>query len=435
MRRLLFILLLAVSPRIQAYEVIPADAAFLDKLQRASFLFFEEQTSPETGLVADRARADGSNKPVLSSIAATGFGLTALCVGAKHGWISKESAEERALKTLRFLRDRMPHKNGFYYHFININSGERAGKCEVSSIDTALLLAGVLTVRQYFSNPEIHTAAEALFGRIDWEWMRDGKPTLGMGWTPEAGFLSVRWVQYDECMMLYLFAMGSPTHSIPSDSWMAFNRSHVVSNDGQTFIQCSPLFTHQYSHAWFDFRNQRDDVADYFRNSVYATLAQRQYCMKQKSKFPQWSENLWGLTAADTVAGYRVLGTPVDDACGELDGTLVPCAPGGSLPFAPKECLAALHAMYDGFGERIFRRYGFVDSFNPQTDWTDSDVIGIDVGILLVMAENLRSEMPWKTFMKNPEIQGAMKKAKFRPLTKEEQNSLDAKRSSLFSNE
>jgi hypothetical protein len=429
-RWITLLLLLAVSAR--GFDVSPADASFLDKVEHGLFLYFDEQADPVTGLVADRARADGTNRPELSSIAATGFGLTALCVGAQRGWIPYAVAEARVRKTLEFLRDGMPHVHGFYYHFIYIKTGERAGRSEVSSIDTALLLAGVLTVRQYFPTPEIERAARAIYERVDWEWIRDGKETLSMGWTPERGFLPAHWVQYNECLMLYLMALGSPTKPIPAECWTAFKRSQVVCYAGQTFIQCAPLFTHQYSQAWFDFRGQRDDVADYFRNSTYATLAQRQFCCDQRATFPRWSENLWGLTAADTVKGYCVFGTEDVKDLARLDGTLVPCAPGGSLPFAPVECLAALKEMDRQYGRQIFKRYGFVDAFNPQTGWVGADVIGIDAGIMLVMAENLRSELTWKHFMKNPEIQAAMKKAKFRVLTTDEKLHLDEKRTSIF---
>jgi hypothetical protein len=427
-------ILFSLSSTLYAFELGTDDAAFLDRMQKASFVYFNEQTHPVTGLVADRALADGSSRPTLSSIAATGFGLTSLCVATEHGWIDRPAAEARALATVRFIHEEMPQKNGFFYHFVHNDTGKRFGRCELSSIDTALLLAGVLTVRQYFDNAEIKSHAKAIYDRIDWNWMRDSQDTLSMGWTPERGFLRPHWIQYNECMLLYLLAMGSDTHAIPPESWLAWKRTAVGTYAGQTFIQCPPLFTHQYSHAWVDFRNQRDDVADYFRNSVYATLAQRQFCIDQRARFSKWTNNLWGLTAADTPAGYRAFGAPLDEGhkLSQLDGTLMPCAPGGSLPFAPAECLSALRQMHDDFGDLIYKHYGFVDSFNPETGWFAPDVIGIDVGITLLMTENLRSEMVWKTFMKNGEIAEAMKRARFRPITTEEQAHLDLERTSLF---
>lgn len=425
--------LLFIAKFSAAFQMQETDHAFVDEVQRASFQFFIEQTHPETGLVADRARAEGTNKPSLSSIASTGFGLTSLCIASERKWIRTEEAEKQALTTLRFLHDRMPHVNGFYYHFVNNATGERAGRNEISSIDTALLLAGVLTVRKYFANPEIERLASGIYNRIDWNWMLDGKQTLSMGWKPESGFIKHRWAHYNESMLLYLLAMGSPTHPIPAESWKAWERSEVKTYNGDTFIHCAPLFTHQFSHAWIDFRNKRDDVADYFRNSTLATLAQRQFCADQNKRFPHWSEELWGLTAADTAKGYKAFGTALD-AHDErfLDGTLVPCAPGGSLPFAPAECLSVLRKLKTDYSDKIFKRYGFVDAFNPHTGWFAPDVIGIDVGITLVMSENLRSGFVWNTFMQNKEMTSAMSKAGFRDVSTDEAAILVKSRTSIF---
>lgn len=433
LKKSLILPLFFIAKLAAAFQLQPADHTFVDEVQRASFQFFIEQSHPETGLVADRARAEGTNRPSLSSIASTGFGLTSLCIASERQWIAPVDAENQALKTLRFLHDKMPHVNGFYYHFVNNATGERAGRNEVSSIDTALLLAGVLTARQYFKNDEIERLTAGIYGRIDWNWMLNGQKTLSMGWKPETGFIKHRWAHYNESMLLYLLAMGSPTHAIPAESWKAWERSEVKTYNGHTFIHCAPLFTHQFSHAWIDFRNQRDDVADYFRNSTLATLAQRQFCADQNKRFPQWSQELWGLTAADTVKGYKAFGTALD-AHDErfLDGTLVPCAPGGSLPFAPEECLSVLRKLKNDYSDKIFKRYGFVDAFNPHTGWFAPDVIGIDVGITLVMAENLRSGFVWKNFMQNTELQNAMKHAGFRAVSNDEAAILVKDRTSLF---
>lgn len=433
LKKSLILSLLFIAKLSSAFQLQPEDNAFVDELQRASFQFFIEQSHPDTGLVADRARAEGTNKPSLSSIAATGFGLTALCIATERKWIAPEAAEKQALTTLRFLNDRMPHVNGFFYHFVNNATGERAGRNEVSSIDTALLLAGVLTVRQYFQSSEIERLAASIYGRIDWNWMLNSQKTLSMGWKPETGFIRHHWAHYNESMLLYLLAIGSPTHPIPAESWKAWERSDVKTYNGRTFIHCAPLFTHQFSHAWIDFRDKRDDVADYFRNSTLATLAQRQFCADQSKRFPQWSEELWGLTAADTEKGYRAFGTALNAGDQRrLDGTLVPCAPGGSLPFAPQECLSVLRKFKDVYKDQIFKRYGFVDAFNPETGWFAPDVIGIDVGITLVMAENLRTGLVWKNFMQNTELQNAMKSAGFRAVSNDEAVILDKDRTSLF---
>lgn len=222
---------------------------------------------------------------------------------------------------------------------------------------------------------------------------------------------------------MYLLGIGAPKQALPPESWQAWRREPLVRFSGRSFIQCSPLFIHQYAHAWFDFRGRRDAFADYWQNSVDATLAQRSWCAAQKSRFPHWSSNLWGLTASDGARGYMDWGTP-GPAKDESDGTLVPCAPAGSLPFAPRECLTALRQMREIGGAAVWGRYGFADAFNPETGWVDSDVIGIDQGITLVMAENLRSGLVWRIFMLAPEVQRGMNLAGFSPMGKPEPSSL-----------
>lgn len=403
-----------VNPQ-PSYKLSRADESFLDRLQLASFRFFWEAADPQTGLVKDRCLADGQKDPRdIASIAATGFGLTALCIGDQRGFLPAGQARERVLTTLRFLRHRLPHEHGFFYHFVNMRSGERVWRCELSSIDTALLLCGVLTCRQYFADSEIQQLAREIYERVDWVWMLNGAMTLSHGWKPESGFLKARWDSYCELMMLYLLALGSPTHPIASECWDTWKRPQFT-YEGLTFVYCrAPLFIHQYSHAWFDFRGQRDRHADYFENSVSATKAHRLFCLNQRKRFPQFGTNLWGITASDSAKGYVAWGGPPE--VGKLDGTLVPCAAGGSLPFLPPECLKVLRTMQDRFGDRVWKRYGFVDAFNPHTGWTAPDVIGIDAGITLLMAENARTGFVWRTFRKNPEVRTAMKRAGFRPV-------------------
>jgi hypothetical protein len=391
----------------------PADEKFLDELERASFRFFWEAADSQTGLVKDRSRADGADPRDVASIAATGFGLTALCIADERGFVPHDQPLERVRTTLRFLHDRLPNEHGFFYHFVRLRTGERVWQCELSSIDTAILLCGVLTCRQHFGGPEIQQLSRKIYERVDWAWMLNGTDTLSHGWKPETGFLKARWDAYCELMMLYLLALGSPTHPIAGECWDAWRRPKLT-YEGLTFVYCAaPLFVHQYSHAWFDFRGQRDRYADYFQNSVLATKAHRLFCLNLRDRFPQFGTNLWGITASDSAEGYVAWGGPPE--VGKLDGTLVPCATGGSLPFVLPECLAVLHTMRDRFGERVWKRYGFVDAFNPHTVWTAPDVIGIDVGITLVMAENARTGVIWNTFMKNPEVQEGMKRAGFRP--------------------
>ena len=392
------------------------DEVFLDDLQRRSFRFFVDEADPVTGLIPDRARAAGGTDAP-SSIAAVGFGLTALCIGESRGWISEADAIERCRRTMLFLRDKVPNEHGFYYHFIDMKTGERQWECELSSIDTALLMAGVLTVREHFASPTLKKIANDLFERVDWNWMRNAQGSLSMGWKPDGGFLPARWDGFNEGPILYLIAMGSASHPLSPDAWTSWDRQTTrVLYKGMTFFQCPPLFTHQFPQCWFDLRGLRDADADYFENSRLATLAQRKWCADDLSqRFPGYNANVWGITASDYAGGYTAWGGP--PAAGPIDGTVVPCAPGGSLPFAPRECIDALTTMRETFGDQIYGKYGFADAFNPQTKWVAKDVLGLDVGVTFVMAENARTGFVWKTFMRSPEAARGLKAAGFRPRT------------------
>ncbi|HWW03121.1 MAG TPA: glucoamylase family protein [Candidatus Acidoferrum sp.] len=388
-----------------------ADDQFLEDLERTTFRFFDECSHPQTGLVKDRSRADGNDDREIASIAATGFGLTALCIADQRGWLSHQRARERALLTLRFLHDSLPHEHGFFFHFVNWRTGDRLWACELSSIDTALLLAGVLTCRAYFDDAEIRSLAQSLYDRVDWRWMAHGSLLLRMGWKPEMGFLDSSWRAYSEHMVLYLMAIGANEHALAPESWRAWRRPWIE-YDGNRYVSgAAPLFIHQFSHAWFDFRGVHDGFLDYFKNSVTATRAHRQFCRDLHDEFPQFGQDLWGITSSDSAHGYVGWGGPPRQ--GPLDGTLVPCAAAGSLPFLPAECLRCLQTMRTRFGDQAWRRYGFVDAFNPVKGWFNPDVIGIDAGITLLMAENLRTGFVWRVFMRNPEVRRGMKLAGF----------------------
>jgi len=393
----------------------PQESAFVEEIQHRGVLYFLEQSDPTTGLTRDRANADGKGEnPYPASIAASGFALTAWCIADARGWLPAGEALKRTQQTLRFIYEHAQHEHGWIYHFIDAKTGARVWQCEASTIDTALFLQGAIAAREYFDDPDVRQLVNAIYARVDWEWALNGGTTLTHGWRPETGFIPWRWDSYAELMGLYLLGIGAPDHSLKPETWNAWRREPVVKYGGRTFIDCGPLFTHQYAHAWFDFREQRDDHTDYWHNSVEATLAQREWSAAQSAKFSRWSSDLWGLTASDSARGYVAWGGPSGPAAAKADGTVVPCAPGGSLPFAPKECLTALRRMREVGGEQIWRRYGFVDAFNPQTGWASPDVIGIDVGITLLMAENLRTGLVWKVFMKAPEVRLGMWLAGFR---------------------
>jgi hypothetical protein len=388
------------------------DDSLLEQIERANFLFFWEQTSPETGLTRDRYNVRSSSASNLGSIAATGFALTAICIGEKRGYISYEQASQRALATMRFLWRKLPHQRGFFYHWADVTSGHRMEHSEVSSIDTAILLCGILTCRAHFRHSEINELAQRIFNRVDWRWLSEDTMILPMAWTPETGFLRYRWDNYSELMMLYLLALGSETHGLSPETWDAWTRSNF-SYEGIKYIGSSaPLFVHQYSQAWFDFRGKRDRFADYFENSILATEAHRRFCLNLAREFPDYSEQLWGITASDSQNSYTVWGGPPKS--GPIDGTVVPCASAGSLPFLPKAVMRVLHTIHYRYGAGTWSRYGFVDAFNPLINWYDSDIVGIDTGVTMVMAENARTGWVWETFMKNPEAQRGMERAGFK---------------------
>jgi hypothetical protein len=398
-----------VKPHGAPYQ--GSDEKLLDEIQRTSFDFFWFEASAKTGQVKDRALANGNDTRDFSSIAATGFGLTSLCIGDHRGFGASGEILARVRNTLRFLANDLQHEHGFYYHFIHMETGQRWEKCELSSIDTALLLCGVLTARQYFADQEIKDLATKIYERVDWPWMLNGGSTLSMGWTPESGFLKARWEHYCELMMIYLLGIGSPTHPLSPETWKAWTRP-VIKYQGIEYISGNdPIFTHQYSQAWYDFRKKRDAYTNYFENSVKATKAHKLFCLSLHDRFPDYSEDLWGISASDYEKGYTAWGGPPPQ--GPIDGSIVPCATGGSLAFLFDDCIRVLRNIRGPWGEKAWARYGFVDAFNPLDGWYDQDVLGIDLGITMLMAENHRTGFVWDTFMKNPEAQSAMQKAGF----------------------
>jgi len=395
--------------RGKAYE--GTDEHLLDEIKRVCFNFFWNEASPDTGQVKDRALASGAGTERMSSIAATGFGLAGLCIAEQRGYGKSSDIIERVRRNLRFLFRQLPHEHGFYYHFIDMNTGQRWERCELSSVDSSILLCGILTARQHFADQEIKDLATQIYERVDWPWMLNDGPTLSMGWHPETGFLNARWEHYCELMMIYLLAIGSPTHPISPETWNAWTRPKINYQGIEYISGNDPLFTHQYSHAFFDFRNKSDAYTDYFENSVKATRAHKLFCLSLRDKFPDYSEDLWGISASDYVGGYTAWGGPPPQ--GPIDGSIVPCATAGSLPFLFDDCMRVLRTIRSRYADKAWSRYGFIDAFNPLTAWWDHDVLGIDLGITMLMAENHRSGFVWQTFMKNPEAQQAMAKVGF----------------------
>jgi len=378
----------------------------LDEIERRACLYFLENADPDTGLVRDRARMEGYEDRPVSSVAATGFGLSALCIGYQRGYLSRAEALRRVERTLVHTVRSTVHTHGFFPHFLDMRTGERIWKSEYSSIDTAWLLCGVLHCRNVFDSARIRELSNEIYHRVDWRWMLNGGSTLSHGWTPERGFLPSRWDQYSEMLAMYLLAIGSPQFAIPFSSWDAWQRP-MSTYAGLSFIDSgAPLFIHQYSHAWFDFRGKRDRYADYFENSRVATEAHRVLCIRLSERYPWYGRNMWGVTASDSRRGYSAWG----DVCSPsaTDGTLVPCAAGGSMVFLPEECSMVLAKMIEYYGNNVWGRYGFVDAFHPGQGWYDKDVIGIDQGIMLLMAENSRSGSVWRAMATAAEPARAM---------------------------
>ncbi|MDD5629852.1 MAG: glucoamylase family protein, partial [Elusimicrobia bacterium] len=404
-----------VSP-VQGAPVPKDDRALLDDLAYRSFVYFAEESDPRTGLVLDRAKADGSTDPRsgVASVAATGFGLSALCVAADRGWVERRTLVEHARKTLRFLADGVQQERGWFYHFVNASDGKRAWGSEASTIDTALALAGVLTVKGCLgSDPEVSSLASRIYERVDFAWMYDEDTGfIRHGYTPEKGFLPYEWSDYSENAMLSLLALGSPSHPLPRRVWDALARPRVDYASHSYVAAAPPLFTHQFSQAWFDFRGLQDAAGiDYHQNSVEATLAHRAFCADLAQEFPSYSGEVWGISASDRAGGYTAWGGPPRTP--DIDGTVVPYAAAGSLMFTPELSAKAVRAIREKHPQS-YGRYGFVDAFNPQTGWTDPDSLGIDVGISLLSAENARAGTVWKYFMSNPEAQEALRRAGFR---------------------
>lgn len=400
------------------------DDAFLDDLERRTFQYFWDHSDPRTGLTLDRTSTDGTPPAPgtshynVATIAATGFALTGYCIGADRGWITKDQAKERTRNTLDFFANKQENKNGWFYHFVDQKTGERRWKTELSSIDSALLFGGVMSVRKCFADDkQIVALADKIMDRVDYQWMLNGdRNLLSHGWRPETGWIANRWNDYSEQTMLYLLAIGAKQKAIPAESWYSLERNWQEYGGYRYIAAVSPLFIHQFSHAWVDFRakrEQRPPYVDYFDNSVKATRAQRQFFVDVLSKdFPKYGPNLWGLTASDYEKGYVAWGAPPRHPA--IDGSIVPAAAAGSLMFTPDITLETLKAMRQTYGDKIYGKYGFADAFNPHNGWVNKDVLGIDLGITLLSIENLRSGKVWYWFMQNDEIRRGMKRAGLR---------------------
>lgn len=412
-RILLFCLLLVFSSQAHALEESLSQDAFLDMVQERTFRFFENEHSPETGLVRDSAlNHEGGSDRVPASIAGTGFALTVYPAAVERGWMSRASAYALTVRTLDFFLNDAPQRNGFFYHFLSMQTGERVSQSELSPIDTALFLAGALFAAEYFDDAKIRELVQKIYERVDFPWMLNGGKNFSLAWSPETGFHKQRWDHFDESLLLYILAIGSPVHPIPAESWHTILRP-VGSYREYRLVQMPPLFVHQFPHIWIDFRNKNDGFMDYFQNSVNATLANRAFCMDQAAKFAGYGPDFWGLSASEGPAGYRAYGTPPGWAA-IVDGTIAPTACGSSIVFTPEASIACMEHLYQKYGEKLWGRYGFSDAINVQKDWVSDKVLAIDQGPLFLMIENYRSALIWKFMSQSKPIQAALEKIGFK---------------------
>jgi hypothetical protein len=378
------------------------DEDLLNMLERKTFDYLWLEANPANGLIRDRTM-----KGSPCSIAAVGFGLSAIPVAVERGWIGRDEGYARALVTLKtFAGGGVEGQRGFYYHFVDMAEGRRFGDSEISSIDTALFLAGALTAGQYFSATDVEALADKLFAEADWQWMMNDGDTLSMGWKPEVGFLSARWNSFNEGLLAYVLAVGSPTHPIPPSVWDNIFRPV---NENYICLPQETLFVYQYPAAWIDFRNKEDHYANYFNNAATAARVNRLFAVLRRFNYSTYDMDIWGLSACDGPAGYKPYGASENNH----DGTVAPYASIASMPFTPGLSIAAIRAMLEREGGLVWGRYGFVSGFNADANWYSDQYVGIDQGIILLMLENHRSELIWKQFMAHPAIADAMAKIGF----------------------
>lgn len=426
----------------------------LEDLEARTFRFFWETANPANGLVPDRWPT-----PSFCSVAAVGFGLTAIPIGVERGWITRTDGAARVLTTLEFLLTAPQGPGtagtigyrGFFYHFLDMSSGARFQQVELSTIDTALLMAGVLTIQAYFDDDDpvesaIRSTADELYRRVDWAWAQPHPPLINLGWLPERGFDPNDWRGYDEAMILYILALGSPTHPVPHEAWPAWSATYQWSEwYGPAHVDFPPLFGHQFSHIWIDFRGIQDEYMrargiDYFENSRRAVLSQRAYAIADPEGWAGYGDDIWGVTACDGPAdvtleyngAMRVFHTYAGRGVGARyridDGTIAPMGAAASVAFAPEVAIPAVKAMRQRYGEWLYSEYGFFDAFNltftfdvnpamgrivPAVGWFDTDYLGIDQGPIVAMLENYRTGLIWALMRKSPYIVDGLRRAGF----------------------
>jgi len=424
------------------YPLSEEDEQMLDSIQKKTFLFFLHEHHPEWGIIKDRA---AERAP--SSIASTGFGIPAFAIGAEREWITREQSAQITLNILNFFMnsDQSTDPNGvgykgFYYHFLKMDTGTREWNCELSSVDTGLLMMGILFARNYYNldnetENQIRSLADKLVGRMDWDFMQmpdTGRfaNTISMGWTPEKGQLDWGWAGYNEALFLYILAAGTGMENAEKsyDAWLSSYKWQTPYK-GLAHVAFPPLFGHQFSQAFIDFRGlvdkyMKDKGIDYFENSRRATYVQRQYAMENPHGWVGYDSLCWGVTASDgptdqynfddnLFLGYAGRGTSGPDYNYFDDGTIAPYGPLSSLPFAPEIVLPTIKSINEKYGAKLWGKYGYYDAFNPTANWVNDDYIGIDQGLMLIMIENFRTGLVWNYIMQDPVIQKGLSRLGF----------------------
>lgn len=416
-----------------------ADEALIDRLQRGAFGYFQEYFNPQNGLVADTSR-EGS----MCSIAVVGFALSCYPIGVERGWMARDEAVSRTLRSLRFFwdseqsaQDGATGYHGFYYHFLDMQTGRRVWQCELSMIDTTLLMAGILLAAQYFDGTgdeaTIRALADALYRRVDWRWAQNHGETVAQGWKPECGFLHYGWEGHNEAIILSILGLSSPTHPLKAGAFEQWCLTYQWENLlGQDVLYSGPLFTHLFSHAWIDFRGVRDSFmreknSDYFQNTQRSIAVHREYAARNPEGYHGYGPDFWGVTAGDgpqsqalrengrdlRFFGYMSRGVPY----GPDDGTISPWAMLSTLPFGREAALSGTRHLLRHYPQ-VCTQDRFTSGFNPTIPeggggWLSDGWYGLDQGLLVMTIENDRTGLVWQLMRGCPYVRTGLLRAGF----------------------